>query len=136
SLAGDAVDLVPEIYLGWYVNSGFGGAPSTATQRPPPEVHAGERWQMNVRLKAPHGNSNPHGFDYELWLWEQGVQATGYVRDGRNDPVPRLLSDSWRHPVERARQHVRDAVFAHVDDRKLAGILAALITGDQAAIER
>jgi len=136
SLAGDAVDLVPEIYLGWYVNSGFGGAPSTATQRPPPEVHAGERWQMNVRLKAPHGNSNPHGFDYELWLWEQGVQATGYVRDGRNDPVPRLLSDSWRHPVERARQHVRDAVFAHVDDRKVAGILAALITGDQAAIER
>jgi competence protein ComEC len=136
SLAGDAVDLVPEIYLGWYVNSGFGGAPSVATQRPLPEVHAGERWQMNARLKAPHGNSNPHGFDYELWLWEQGVQATGYVRDGRNDPAPRLIADTWQHPVERARQHVRDAVFAHVDDRKVAGILAALITGDQAAIER
>jgi competence protein ComEC len=136
SLAGAAVDLVPEIYLGWYVNSGFGGAPSVATRHPAPEVHAGERWQMNVRLKAPHGNRNPYGFDYELWLWEQGVQATGYVRDGRSDPPPRLLSDTWRHPVERARQHVRDAVFAHVDDRKIAGILAALITGDQAAIER
>jgi competence protein ComEC len=136
SLAGDAVDLVPEIYLGWYVNSGFGGAPSVATQRPPPEVHAGERWQMNVRLKAPHGNSNPHGFDYELWLWEQGVQATGYVRDGRNDPPPRRIADTWRHPVERARQSVRDAVFASVADRKTAGLLAALIVGDQAAIER
>ena len=39
-----------------------------------------------VRLKAPHGHINPHGFDYELWLWEQGVQATGYVRAGPARP--------------------------------------------------
>jgi competence protein ComEC len=37
----------------------------------------GERWQLTLRLKAPHGGSNPFGFDYELWLWEQGLQATG-----------------------------------------------------------
>ncbi|MCB1891354.1 MAG: DUF4131 domain-containing protein, partial [Rhodocyclaceae bacterium] len=29
-----------------------------------PELHAGERWQLTVRLKRPHGNLNPHGFDY------------------------------------------------------------------------
>ena len=34
-----------------------------------PTVHAGERWQFTVRLKAPHGAINPHGFDYELWQW-------------------------------------------------------------------
>jgi len=133
---GAPVRLVPDIYLGWYASTGFGGAPSLGAQRAAPDLHAGERWQMNVRVKAPHGNSNPHGFDYELWLWEQGVQATGYVRDGRNDPPPRRVGDTWRHPVERARQTVRDAVFAHVADRKTAGLLAALIAGDQNAIDR
>jgi competence protein ComEC len=101
-----------------------------------PDVHAGERWRFNVRLKAPHGNVNPHGFDYELWLWEQGLQATGYVRSGPRDPAPQRVGDTWRHPVERARQTVRDTVFASVADRKTAGVLAALIAGDQGAIER
>ncbi|MDB5881627.1 MAG: internalization-related competence protein-like protein [Ramlibacter sp.] len=131
-----AIDLVPELLLGWYANATPGAAPATQAPREAADLRTGERWQMNVRLKAPHGNSNPHGFDYELWLWEQGVQATGYVRDGRNDPAPARIADTWRHPVERARQTVRDAVFAHVDDRKTAGLLAALIAGDQNAIER
>ena len=92
---------------------------------------------MTVRLKAPHGSSNPHGFDYELWLWEQGVQATGYVRAGPHDAPPLKLSGSgWAYPVERARQSVREAIYARIDSRQLAGVLAALVMGDQNAIER
>jgi competence protein ComEC len=150
-LDGAAVRLPPRVYLGWYAGFGFrepaagaggpdnpeaGASPAPALQRQPPTLRAGERWQMTVRLKAPHGNSNPHGFDYELWLWEQGLQATGYVRAGPRDPVPQLVSDSWRHPVERARQALRDAVYARVNDRQLAGVVAALLVGDQNAIER
>jgi len=136
TVGGSPTRLVPQLYLGWY-----GGAVPDATGRlellrQAPELRAGERWQMNVRLKAPHGNSNPHGFDYELWLWEQGLQATGYVRAGPNDPPPQRLGDTWRHPVERARQVVRDAVFERVADRRTAGLLAALIVGDQNAIDR
>lgn len=133
SAGGEEVILPPRIYLGWY--SGFGATPADP-QRRPAELRAGERWQMTVRLKQPHGNSNPHGFDYELWLWEQGLQATGYVRAGARDAVPRRIGATWQHPVERARQSVRDAVLEHVDDRKGAGIIAALVTGDQAAIDR
>ncbi|MBC7602864.1 MAG: DNA internalization-related competence protein ComEC/Rec2, partial [Ramlibacter sp.] len=96
----------------------------------------GERWSMTVRLKAPHGNLNPNGFDYELWLWEQGLQATGYVRNGAKDAAPRRVADTWLHPVERARQRVRDAIYEKVADRKAAGILAALVVGDQNAIDR
>jgi len=43
-------------------------------------VNAGERWQLKVRLKPPHGFMNPGGFDYEAWLFQHGIQATGYVR--------------------------------------------------------
>jgi len=133
---GRPVRLPPQVYLGWYgapVPDGNGGL---ELQRQAPELRAGERWAFNVRLRAPHGNSNPHGFDYELWLWEQGLQATGYLRAGPRDPAPRRIADTWRHPVERARQSVRDAVFEHVADRKTAGLLAALIVGDQNAIDR
>jgi len=134
--AGAPVRLPPQLYLGWY-----GGAVPDADgilelQRQAAELHAGERWQMTVRLKAPHGNSNPHGFDYELWLWEQGLQATGYLRAGPRDTPPRRVGDTWLHPVERARQRVRDAVFEHIADRKTAGLLAALVAGDQNAIDR
>jgi len=31
-----------------------------------PDVHVGQRWRMRVRLKTPHGQLNPSGFDYEL----------------------------------------------------------------------
>ena len=149
-LNGHPVALPPQLLLGWY--SGFGGRETKASsaessdvselalesqrQPQPQPLHAGEHWQMTVRLKAPHGNSNPHGFDYELWLWEQGIQATGYVRAGPHDAAPFKISTSWRYPVERARQLVREAIYERVADRQLAGILAALVVGDQNAIER
>lgn len=145
-LDGQPVVLPAQVYLGWY--AGFGSrepadaenldAPAAllALQRQPQNLRAGESWRMMVRLKAPHGNSNPHGFDYELWLWEQGLQATGYVRAGPRDAPPQRLADSWRHPVERARQSLRDAVYTRVTDRQLAGVVAALLVGDQNAIER
>ncbi|MHB1248497.1 MAG: DNA internalization-related competence protein ComEC/Rec2 [Polaromonas sp.] len=147
-LNGQPVILPPQILLGWYAGFGAREAKSSALesadpaelelalQRQPQILRAGERWRMTVRLKAPHGNSNPHGFDYELWLWEQGIQATGYVRAGPRDAPPVKLSSSWAHPVERARQSVREAIYARVEDRQLAGVLAALVVGDQNAIER
>ncbi|MFO6421391.1 DNA internalization-related competence protein ComEC/Rec2 [Hylemonella sp. W303a] len=80
-----------------------------------PDLRAGERWRFNTRLRAVHGARNPHGFDYELWMWEQDLHAVGYVRTTRRDPVPALLSaapPAWasRYRVEQARQAVRDAI--------------------------
>ncbi len=137
-LNGADVQLPPQLYLGWYH---FGGSSDAQGDVPgdaanPADLRAGERWRMTVRLKQPHGGSNPHGFDYELWLWEQGLQATGHVRAGRRESTPQRIGVTWQHPVERARQAVRDAVFERVADRKLAGIIAALVAGDQGAIER
>ena len=135
---GESVALPPSIYLGWYAGVFGGGDSGVAAelQRQPAALEAGERWQMTVRLKAPHGASNPYGFDYELWLWEQGLQATGYVRAGPKDPVPQRLGQTHAHPVERMRQQVRDQIFEHVSERKFAGLIAALVVGDQNAIDR
>lgn len=139
-----AVSLPPELMLSWY--SGVFRNEDTATvayaelQRGNDSLRAGERWAFTVRLKSPHGNANPHGFDYELWLWEQGVGATGTIRatpaNTAQGTAPRMLGSTWQHPIESARQKVRDAIFQRVPQQRLAGVLAALVVGDQAAIER
>ena len=150
-LEGSAVAVPPLIDVAWYTGA-FGEAAGVAdVRRLSAEVRAGERWSMTVRLKAPHGLRNPHGFDAELSWWEQGVQATGYVRNGLRDEPPRRIEATWRYPVQRARQRVRDAILAHLapvgasageDDgggmarARAAGAVAALVTGDQRAIDR
>ena len=116
--------------------AGEAEVPVSALNRLPADVKAGERWEMTLRFKAPHGSLNPHGFDYELWLWEQGVQATGYVRASAKDPVPVRLAQTWRYPVTLARQTVREQIYRQVEQRQFAGMIAALVVGDQAAIDR
>ncbi len=139
-LDGQAAQLPQRLELAWY--SGVfarGDGPGELMgelQRVPAPLEAGQRWQFTVRLKAPHGAINPHGFDYELWQWEQGVQATGYVRAGPKDPAPERLADTWQHPVEWARGSLREQIFERVTDVKSAGLIAALVVGDQGAIDR
>ncbi|HOB67492.1 DNA internalization-related competence protein ComEC/Rec2 [Ottowia sp.] len=137
---GQPVAVPPRVQLAWYGSAST--ADETDAARPlAAELRAGDRWQFTARLKAPHGNLNPHGFDYELWLWEQGVRATGYVRAGPRDAPPRRLGEAAAFPIERARQSVRDRILAGGagqgdEGRRFAGIVAALVTGDQAVIER
>jgi len=133
-LDGARVQLPPHVLLGWY---GQRLRDSDDPMRPPPaDLHPGDRWQFAIRLKAPHGHINPHGFDYELWLWEQGLQATGYVRNTLKDPAPQWLGATRAHPVERWRQAARLAIDAQLHERAMAGIVAALVMGEQSAIER
>jgi len=96
---------------------------------------AGERWRLTVRLRPPHGAMNPGGFDYELWLFERGIGATGYLREGPG-AEPQALGPSAAYPVLRARQHLRDAIHERVADPRAAGVLAALVVGDQGGIDR
>ena len=108
--SGEQAKLPPLVLLGWYANV-QDASPS------PMNAQAGDMWRFSVKLKAPHGHINPHGFDYELWLWEQGIQATGYVRHGVHDTTPTLLSRSWQYPLERSRQFVRERVYEGVGNQ-------------------
>jgi competence protein ComEC len=141
----ESVTLPPRIALSWYrslprLSEDASAVPFAELQSGSAELKAGERWQMVVRLKAPHGNMNPHGFDYELWLWEQGIAATGYVRATPREVArgegPLKIGQTRQHPIEAARQNVRDAIFARLGNPQLAGVIAALAVGDQAAIDR
>lgn len=53
--------------------------------------YPGEQWRMTLRLRPPRGFANPGTFDYEQWLWREGIHATGYLRQA---PPPVRLSSS------------------------------------------
>lgn len=100
-------------------------------------VQPGERWQFNVRLKRPHGSVNPHGFDYEVWLLEQGMRATGTVRPASSAyPNQRLQEFVWNfgNVVERCRAMLRDRIHAALPGKNYAGVIVALVIGDQREI--
>lgn len=120
------VHLPITLALGWYDGDGF-----DADQRQ--AVHPGERWQWTVRLKQPHGLANPYGFDEEAWLLSDGVRATGYVR-----PQPAVRRDAFvfslRDGVGRAREWLRDRIAQALPSARHAGVIVALVIGDQRGI--
>ncbi|GAA6143480.1 DNA internalization-related competence protein ComEC/Rec2 [Hydrogenophaga sp. 5NK40-0174] len=120
---GDRAVRVPDQWLlGWY------------GQALPAAVVPGQVWRFQVRAKAPHGAMNPHGFDRERWFWSQGIGARGSVQAGRSALPPALLQETRGHWFDRARLWTRDRILARVDDAAQAGVLAALVVGDQAAL--
>jgi competence protein ComEC len=123
--------VVPHrVSLAWYVLRTRGDK-AAAT---PPAVHAGERWTLTARLKRPHGNVNPHGFDLEAWLLEHDLRATGYVRnDADNARVTAFAGRAGDH-VQRARERVRERVGSALPEAPYRGVLVALAIGDQRAI--
>lgn len=116
------------IVLSWWGIGGRDGASALL-----PDVHPGERWQFTVRLKRPHGLVNPHGFDYEAWLLERSIRATGYVRPkGQNQLQAHVRTPAYM--VERMRESLRGRIQSALTGTPAAGVIAALVMGDQRAI--
>ncbi len=95
---------------------------------------AGERWRFVVRLKRPHGNLNPHGFDYEGWLLERGIRATGYVKKSTLAGRLEMEAGGFFGVINRLRESIRARMLRALPDRPYAGVLVALAIGDQQAI--
>src|SRR5260221_10200564 len=127
SAAGER--LPKKLLLSWYAGGWGEEAPGGTVA----SVHPGERWLLTVRLRRPHGLVNPHGFDYEAWLLERGIGATGYVRN--KEEIKRLSQrNNFFDRIELAREAVRDRFLAVLGPTPSAGVLAALAVGDQRAI--
>ncbi len=91
-------------------------------------LHAGEKWRMVVRLKRPHGFMNPGGFDYEAWLFEKNIAATGYVVNKKDN---NLISSSHSYPITHFRERLQDKVIQQFSNDSLVGFLPALLVGSR-----
>jgi len=160
--ASGIVELPEHISLMWYPESDKSSQKNTSKNAaengdaknaapslsvaPTVAIGAGERWQLTVRLKKPHGSSNPHGFDFEAWALERNIRATGYVRAGSASlpaSLPVRLDAAVYFPdywIARLRQNVRARFLAALprtdNEGEQIGVLVALAVGDQRAIPR
>ncbi|EXJ14293.1 DNA internalization-related competence protein ComEC/Rec2 [Imhoffiella purpurea] len=109
----------------------FRGRVRLSWYRDAPVLRAGERWRLEVRLKPPHGYANPGGFDYERWLFEQGVGATGYVRKG----AERLDAGPGSYRLARWRQRLSEHIDQVLEGAPAAGLIRALTVGDRSGLD-
>ncbi|MEO6986481.1 MAG: DNA internalization-related competence protein ComEC/Rec2 [Paralcaligenes sp.] len=123
------------IYVSWTA-PGQSGPYGRFNQAPAqfPELIPGQIWRMSLTLKKLHGARNPNAFDYESYMFAQGVRATGSVRG-----TPRYQGDepwvSLEIIAQRARHRVRQAMHEHIDGMRYGAVLLALAIGDQASVE-
>lgn len=103
-------------------------------------LQPGERWRFTARLKPPHGMLNFAGFDYEAWLFANGINGTGYVLKAE-----RLQAAGWRQPVQQLRSAFRDRINASFTrpasdgtaaDARPAALLRGLLLGDRSGIDQ
>lgn len=113
--------------LSWY---------KTSYQERLPVLIAGQQWQFQVKLKKPRGFSNPGSFDYEAWMFEQGILAKGYVishsrkiaGDASTENV--LLEDpGWHDWIDQIRQYIAEKWQPLAEKMPLLGVLLALTIG-------
>ncbi|MDT8364393.1 MAG: ComEC/Rec2 family competence protein [Nitrosomonas sp.] len=100
------------LLLSWYRND-------RQAALAPPAITAGERWQLVVRLKRPHGNLNPHVADYSAKLFERNIRAVGYVRIADTNQRIGVLAHDPRYFFERRRAGIRDAMQVFLKDSPL-----------------
>lgn len=102
-----------------------------------PPLAAGEHWQLTVRVRPPRGFVNPAGFDYQLWLLRQRVDAVGYVRESEDNRRLRSVEQTFGagvlslgHWRQSARQWLQSQ-----PELTHTGLLQALLLGDRSGLD-
>jgi len=96
------------------------------------QIEPGQRWSFSVRLKPSVGLSNPGAFDLTGWLFQQGIDARGYIL---SKPAPIRLVDNLF-----SFDRVRYSALVGLQDMGLsprsAATLMALLLGDKSALSQ
>src|SRR5581483_9331359 len=116
-LDGAPISLAGRLRLGWYDD-----APALA-----PCAH----WRLLVHVKRPRGLIDPGAFDFERYALEQGVVATGYVRDDARNAD---LGDAGVC-IDGLRARILAGIDAAFDPGPVPHLLRALAFGDQQAMD-
>lgn len=114
----DGTALPPLVLVRWY--------------RRWPELRAGQRWRLELRMKPPWAKVNFQGPDRERWYFASGIGAVASVRDGA-----RVRSTAPATPsIEVWRERIFREIARQVPDPRRQGLLQALAVADRSGIDR
>jgi competence protein ComEC len=126
SEVGPALETV---LLSWYGNS-----------KPLQTMESGQHWQFMVRLRKPRGLLNLGGFDYQAWLFENAISATGYIIES---PLNQPLDNFYCSPVchiyrytNTLRSEIGQAIGSSDLDIRSKAFIAALTIGDKQGLSQ
>ncbi len=89
-------------------------------------LHAGERWQLAVRLKRIRATLNPGAFDVEAWSWQHHIGARGTVNQhGEN----RYIGEVSGYGLVKWRERLLKSCQELLRDQAFAGVITALNLG-------
>ncbi len=91
----------------------------------------GEVWQFELRLRVPHGRSNPGAFSFENWMFRERLLAAGYVVAGKRN---RLLYSDRLAPLDAYRKEFIDR--AGKNEPAAVSVLAAIAVGSRHLISQ
>ena len=119
----------PQVYLSWQ--------PAWRNPQDVPEVIPGQRWEFKVKIKRPYGSLNPHTFDFERWSFHQDFGASGSVRSGILIAEQDIRFTEFALAMEYQRWKLRQKIQRLLPkDARYGGVIAALVMGDQNAIDQ
>ncbi|HQS60721.1 MAG TPA: DNA internalization-related competence protein ComEC/Rec2 [Polynucleobacter sp.] len=118
-----------QIYLSWQ--------PAWRNPQNIPEIIPGQRWRFKAKMKRPYGSLNPYTFDYERWSFHQDYGAIGSVRTGELIASREIAWTEFSLAMEYQRWQLRQRIDRLLPkDARYGGVIAALVMGDQNAIDQ
>ena len=97
-----------------------------------PDLHPGDAWRFAVRVRAAHGYASPGAWDYEGWLYWQGIRYSGYVSaDGPAqalDRSPCCFLQRWRDAISVVIDRSPVSAFSR-------GVVRAISIGDTSGLD-
>ncbi len=100
----------------------------------PLDLHPGQRWLLTVKLKRPHGLSNPYARDSEAWALAHDIGASGSLLNVAQHLQQEMV---WRpsYIVNRARDQIAQRMQKVLQGQAYLPVLTALAIGEDSAIE-
>jgi competence protein ComEC len=95
-----------------------------------PEISAGQRWRLEIKLKPPWGRVNFLGEDRERWLFSQGIGGVATARSGSLLPE----GEKRRISADGLRGVIRATISSLVGDERRKAIIQALATADRSRL--
>lgn len=100
----------------------------------PPQLPViGDLWELELRLRRPHGYSNPGTFDREAWMFREKIHAAGYVVNGKRN---RLLESGALSGVDEFRLDFVSRAQNASSHPDAAAVLAAIGVGARHLLTR
>nr|WP_018140132.1 DNA internalization-related competence protein ComEC/Rec2 [Thioalkalivibrio sp. ALJ7] len=98
-----------------------------------PEIVAGTRARMALRLRPAAGRSNPGGFDRAGWYYREGLHGSGTLLEWTplKEAVPLSTTIRWRARLHHGRGWLRDRMERAAPSLNHPGLIQALVIGDR-----